>query len=94
MFVQIENALLNAVLHHKAINRHWAVLADAVRAVGGLIFHCWVPPRIEMDHIIGRRQIETDAASFEADEEQIALAGLKSSHTLRPRLRSHPPSRY
>ncbi len=42
-----------------------------------------------MDDIIGSRQIETCAAGFEADQEQIALARLKGGHALRPRLRRH-----
>ena len=36
-----------------------------------------------MDHIVGRGQIETEAAGLQADEEQIALAGLKRSDTTR-----------
>ena len=83
MFVQIENTLLDAILHHKAVDRHRAILADAVRAVGRLVLDSRVPPRIEMDHIIGRRQIEADTAGFEADKEQVALARLKSRYALR-----------
>ena len=39
VLVQLDYALLDAVLDHKAVDRHRAALADAVRAVRRLVFH-------------------------------------------------------
>ncbi len=33
-----------------------------------------------MDHVVGRRQVDADAARLQADEEQVALAGLEGVH--------------
>jgi len=89
VFVQLEDALLDAVLDHKPVDRDWPVLADAVGAIGRLILDRWIPPGVEMDHVIRRRQVETCAAGLEADEEKIAIARLKGRHAVRPRLRGH-----
>ena len=44
-------------------------LADPVGAVGGLGFHGWIPPGIEMDNRVRPGEVEADAARLEADEE-------------------------
>jgi hypothetical protein len=54
-----------------------------VRAPHGLIFGRGIPPRIRYQHVVGRGEIEPEAARLEADQEQITLAGLKRCDTLR-----------
>ena len=48
-------------------------LADAVRAIDRLRFHRRIPPGIEQENILGRRQIQTQPAGLEADEKQLAV---------------------
>ncbi|MNL57540.1 hypothetical protein D3C87_1811140 [compost metagenome] len=45
-------------------------LADAVGAVGGLVFYRRVPPGVVVDHRVGLRQVEPHATGLEADQEQ------------------------
>jgi hypothetical protein len=40
-----------------------------VGAVGGLVFDGRVPPRVVVDHRVGRGQVEADAAGLQADQE-------------------------
>src|SRR5438552_1018434 len=45
-----------------------ACLADAVRAIRGLVLHRRVPPRVEMDDRVRASECEANTAGFEADE--------------------------
>jgi len=65
--VQRDDLLFYGAFSHQPVNRHRALLADAVGAVGGLVFHRRVPPRVHVDDIIRRREVEADAAGLEAD---------------------------
>ncbi len=53
-----------------------AVLPDAVRTVNCLGLDRWVPPGIEDEYIVGRRQVQSMPARLEADEKQRALGVL------------------
>ena len=45
------------------------LLADAVRAVCGLVFDCGVPPGVVVDYHVGACEVETGAAGHEGNEE-------------------------
>src|SRR5258706_8525062 len=45
-------------------------LPDSESPVGSLIFHCRVPPPVEMDDVRGCGEIEPGAASFEREHEE------------------------
>ena len=75
--VQREDLLLDGAARDEPVDRDRLVLADAVRAIGGLIFDGGVPPRIEVDHVVGAGEVDAGAAGLERDQEQIALAGLE-----------------
>src|SRR5437763_17020882 len=57
-----------------------------MRAVGGLRFDRWIPPRIEMNDGIGGGKIQADAACFQTDQEDgnrgIALEAIHDFLTL------------
>src|SRR4029079_7076195 len=42
-----------------------AVLANAKRTVGGLVFDCGVPPAVKMEYVGRARQVEPHAAGLE-----------------------------
>ncbi len=75
-------------LHHQPVDRDRPRLPDPMRAVGGLILHRRVPPRVQVDDIIGGGEVQPGAARLEADQEDIAGAGLKG---LDPLGRAGPP---
>ena len=75
--VELEDLFFDRVLGHEAIDRDGAGLADAVGAVGRLIFDGGVPPRVEVDHVVGSGQVEARAARFERDQKEVALAALE-----------------
>ena len=94
MPVQIENALFDAVRDDKAIDRDGPTLADAVGPIGCLVLDCRVPPWVEMDDKIGCREIEAGPSCFQADEEEIAITGLKCRDARSALRRGTAPSRY
>ena len=55
------------------VGEHLARLADAVRAVDRLRLDGRVPPRVEQEHVVGRGQVQAEAAGLEADQEQPAV---------------------
>ena len=57
-------------------------MADAVGAVAGLILDRRIPPWIEVDDVIGGREIQPRAARPQADEEQVALPRLEGCDPL------------
>ena len=46
------------------------MLTDAVGAVTGLILDGGIPPRVEMDHIVGCGEVKAQSTSLETDEEE------------------------
>ena len=55
-------------------------------AVGSLVLDGRIPPGIHVDDIIGCSEIKAESAGLEADEKDIALAGLEGLHTFFPQL--------
>jgi hypothetical protein len=49
-----------------------------MRPIGRLILDRRIPPRIVVDHSIGRGQVQTKAADLQADQEQRYLAVLEA----------------
>ena len=56
--VQTEDLLLDGVGSDEVIDRDVAMLTDTVGAVGGLLFDGRVPPRVEMDDVVGSGEVE------------------------------------
>src|SRR6202142_3021144 len=85
---ELEDLLLDRTLGYQPIRRHHSGLPDAVRAIGRLILDRWIPPRIEMDHGVGRRQIQAASTRFERDEKhRRSVVGLEMVPSLRAVLR-------
>ena len=66
---ELEDLLLDRALGDEPVGRDDLGLADAVRAVGRLVFDGGVPPRVEVDDRVGRGQVQAGAAGLEGDEE-------------------------
>lgn len=81
--VQIDDPFLDGATGDQPVDGHRPLLADAVRATHRLVFSGRVPPRVGNHHVIGGGQVETEAAGFEADQEEVALAGLESGDAAR-----------
>ncbi len=45
------------------------LLSNAKCSVGSLVLHCRVPPAVEMEHVVGCRQIEANATSLKREDE-------------------------
>src|SRR5579883_1225154 len=67
--LQREDSLLDRVLGHHAIHHDGALLSEAMRAVCGLFLHGRVPPWIEQEDVVGRREVEARAAGLERHQE-------------------------
>jgi hypothetical protein len=59
------------------------LLADPVRAIGRLVLDRGVPPRIEVDDVVGGGQVDAGAARLERQQEHVGLAGLERGDPLR-----------
>ena len=71
--LQLEHLLLDRVARDQPVGEHAARLADAVRAVDRLRLDRRVPPRVEQEDVVGRGQVQAQAAGLEADQEQPAV---------------------
>ena len=81
LLLERADLLLDALAHQQAVGHHVAGLADAVRAVNGLVFHRRIPPRIEQHHVGRGGEVEPEAAGLEGNQEHgAALGGLKVLH--------------
>jgi len=89
--VKRNDALFDGAGRHQPVHRHRPLLADAVRATHGLVFGGRVPPRVGDDHVVGGRQVQTEAAGLEADEEEIGIAALERRHPLAASRRGRGP---
>ncbi len=67
--VQTQDAFFDRIFRHQAIHRHWALLSDAVGAIRCLRLDSGIPPRVEVDDIVGCCQVETESAGFQTDQE-------------------------
>ena len=70
-------------LGHQPVDGDRPRLADAMRAAHRLILGRGVPPRVGDHHVVGGGQVEPEAAGLEADQEQVALAGLERGDAAR-----------
>ena len=80
--VQAQDFLLDGVVADEMIDGDSLLLTDAIGAVCGLLLDGGIPPWVEMNDIVGCRQIQTYTACLEADEEDGALALLEVCHQL------------
>jgi hypothetical protein len=64
--MQIDNLLCDRILRHQPIDRHRTLLADAMGAIGPLIFYCRISTGIHMNHIIRRHQVQARPPDFSA----------------------------
>ena len=71
--LQLEDLLLDRVPGDQAVGEHRLRLADAVGAVDRLRLDRRVPPGVEQEDVLGRRQVQAEAAGLEADQEQLAV---------------------
>ena len=71
------NLLFHRAARNQLVDEHRFLLADAIGAVGGLVFCRWVPPRIVMNHRVCFRQVEAHATGLQADQKNLTLAALK-----------------
>ena len=67
--VEAEDFLFDGVLGDEVIDGDLLLLADAVGAVGGLLFDGRIPPGVKVDDVVGPREVEAEAARLERDEE-------------------------
>jgi hypothetical protein len=63
--VQVDDAFLDRVARHQAVDGDGALLAHAVGAVRGLVLHRRVPPRVHVDHVVGGGQVDADPAGLQ-----------------------------
>ena len=67
---QLVDLLLDRAAAHELVHEHVLGLADAERAIGGLILHRRVPPAVEVDDVRRGGQIEAGAARLEREHEE------------------------
>ena len=51
--VEIKDLLLDRIADDQAVDGYRPFLSDLVRAVGRLVFHRWISPRVEMNRVVG-----------------------------------------
>ena len=81
------DALLDGILTKQFVHKDRLVLADAIGAIGRLRLGRGIPPRIVMDHRVGRCEVEPRAAGFERDEKQRNFSALEILDQFPPILR-------
>ena len=67
--VQLDDALFNRARRDQSIHGYRSLLANSMRAIRCLLFSRRIPPGIQMDDVIGSREVQAEAARFQADEE-------------------------
>ena len=68
--MQRDDFLFDGIGGYDAIDGDGFLLSDAVGAVARLLFDGRVPPRVEMNHIVGGSQVQTQSARLQTDEEE------------------------
>ena len=71
-FLEFENLFFHRVFCDQTVRKNALRLTDAMGAVDGLGFDGRIPPWIEQEHVLGRRQIQSQSAGFQADQENRA----------------------
>src|SRR5450755_654061 len=79
---QLADVVLDRVLGDEVVHMDGLVAPDAVGKVGGLVFGGGVPVPVEVDHVVGAGEVETDAGGADGQDEALALAGLEPVHDL------------
>lgn len=77
LFLHLLDALFDSALADEFVDEDGFVLADAVGAVGGLVFCGRVPPGVVVDDGVGIGEGEPGSACFEGDEEDFGFSGLE-----------------
>src|SRR5262249_480750 len=67
-----EDFFFDCVAGDDAVSEDLSRLAEAVRAVNRLCLDRWVPPRVKQIDVFGRRQVQSQSACLQADQEQLA----------------------
>ena len=75
--VQGDDLFFDGVGGNQPVNRHRALLANPVNPVAGLVFHCRVPPGVQVNHIISLGQVQPGTPGFQANQEYLAFAALE-----------------
>ena len=65
------------MLCHQLRDKHRVFLPDAVGAVGRLVFRRRIPPGVDMNDPVRRRQVQAHATGLQGDEEDHDLALLE-----------------
>src|SRR5262249_12990531 len=64
------DALFQCSNTEELVHLYIAFLPNTKGSIGSLILHCRVPPAIEMEHVIGRREVEANAAGLQREDEE------------------------
>ncbi len=64
LLLELVNAVFHSARADEFMDEDRLVLADAVGAVGGLVFGGGVPPGVEVDDAIGGGEVKASAARF------------------------------
>ena len=67
--LELVDAVLDGSVADQLVDEDGLVLADAVCAVGGLVFGGRIPPRVVVDDAVGGGEVETGATGFQGNEE-------------------------
>src|SRR5262249_35286446 len=67
----LSDAAFQGVLRDEACDENGFLLANAVRAVDGLVFDSGVPPAVEEENVVRKLQIQADAAGAVTHEEDV-----------------------
>src|SRR5690554_673001 len=78
--VKREHGLFDRIFGHDADDRNGLDAAKAMGPIARLILGGRIPPRIEVDHIIRRREVQARPARLERDEEEGRFMALESLH--------------
>ena len=76
-----KHLLLDRAFGDQAVRRHDPRLPDAVRAIRRLILDGWIPPRVKVNHRVGRGEVQTRPARSQRDEEKRRSALLEASNS-------------
>ena len=69
LVLELENLFFDRIFADEAENKDVVLLAYAMSATHGLVFDGRVPPIVEENDTVGRGEVETKSASFQANQE-------------------------
>ena len=85
--VQAQYLFLDGMLGNEVVDGHFLLLPDTVGAVGSLLLDGRVPPRIQVNDVVGTGQVQSQSSGFQADKEQRAFSLLKLLGAPTPRMK-------